>query len=225
MSCSTNCWLGEFDQWAAPLQDTFVRVLAENLSLLLGTDRVLLHPWPRTYDGVYGLPEERCPMIDTPLHASATGTTWKFCPLLISLLLLLLLSPYLEGREIFVKALGQAVLLSGLYTVSRDKRVFVYACILGIPTLAAEAMNILTALRHAEVVARVGAVFFLSFTTASILWHVFTEAEVTADTLYGAACAYLLSGVTWATLYTLIEALQPGAFAVNVAQRPHQGVT
>src|SRR5262245_36920892 len=40
--------LGEFDQWAAPLQDTFARVLAENLSLLLGTDRVLLHPWPRT---------------------------------------------------------------------------------------------------------------------------------------------------------------------------------
>jgi hypothetical protein len=45
--------LGEFDQWAAPLQDTFARVLAENLSLLLGTDRVLLHPWPRTTDVDY----------------------------------------------------------------------------------------------------------------------------------------------------------------------------
>jgi uncharacterized protein len=45
--------LGEFDQWAAPLQDTFARVLAENLSLLLGTDRVLLHPWPRTTDVNY----------------------------------------------------------------------------------------------------------------------------------------------------------------------------
>jgi len=45
--------LGEFDQWAAPLQDTFARVLAENLSLLLGTDRVLLQPWPRTTDVDY----------------------------------------------------------------------------------------------------------------------------------------------------------------------------
>jgi len=45
--------LGEFDQWAAPLQDTFTRVLAENLSLLLGTDRALLHPWPRTTDVDY----------------------------------------------------------------------------------------------------------------------------------------------------------------------------
>jgi uncharacterized protein len=30
-----------------------VRVLAEHLSLLLGTDRILLHPWPRTTDVDY----------------------------------------------------------------------------------------------------------------------------------------------------------------------------
>jgi uncharacterized protein len=40
--------LAEFDQWAAPLQDSFSRVLVENLSLLLPTDRVMLAPWPRT---------------------------------------------------------------------------------------------------------------------------------------------------------------------------------
>ena len=32
-------------QWAEPLQDGFTRVLAENLSLLLATDRVALFPW------------------------------------------------------------------------------------------------------------------------------------------------------------------------------------
>lgn len=45
--------LGEFDQWAAPLQDTITRVLAENLSLLISTDRVLLHPWSRTAEPDY----------------------------------------------------------------------------------------------------------------------------------------------------------------------------
>ena len=40
--------LAEFDQWAASLQDSVARVLAENLSLLIPTDRVVLHPWPRT---------------------------------------------------------------------------------------------------------------------------------------------------------------------------------
>jgi uncharacterized lipoprotein YmbA len=32
--------------WAEPLHDNFARVLAENLSLLLATDRVALFPWP-----------------------------------------------------------------------------------------------------------------------------------------------------------------------------------
>ena len=32
-------------QWAEPLQDGFTRVLAENLSFLLATDRVAIFPW------------------------------------------------------------------------------------------------------------------------------------------------------------------------------------
>ena len=35
---------GEFDRWGEPLQDIFPRVLAENLSVLLGTNRVFLLP-------------------------------------------------------------------------------------------------------------------------------------------------------------------------------------
>jgi uncharacterized protein len=37
--------LDEFNQWAEPLKDNFTRVLAENLSILLGTDRVAVYPW------------------------------------------------------------------------------------------------------------------------------------------------------------------------------------
>ena len=40
--------LAEFDQWAAPLQDNFSRVLAANLSLLIPTDRIAVFPWPRS---------------------------------------------------------------------------------------------------------------------------------------------------------------------------------
>jgi uncharacterized protein len=40
--------LGEFDYWAEPLQENFSRVLAENLSLLIPTDNLLLENWPRS---------------------------------------------------------------------------------------------------------------------------------------------------------------------------------
>jgi hypothetical protein len=44
--------LADSHRWAEPLSENIPRVLGENLSLLLGTERILLHPWPvaRTVD-------------------------------------------------------------------------------------------------------------------------------------------------------------------------------
>ncbi|MGQ4806714.1 hypothetical protein NKDENANG_00049 [Candidatus Entotheonellaceae bacterium PAL068K] len=44
----TKLDLAEFDQWAAPLQENFALVLAENLSVLLATDHVVVFPWQRS---------------------------------------------------------------------------------------------------------------------------------------------------------------------------------
>jgi uncharacterized lipoprotein YmbA len=43
-SGSTEVNLSETHRWAEPLQANFTRILAENLSVLLNTDRVSLHP-------------------------------------------------------------------------------------------------------------------------------------------------------------------------------------
>lgn len=40
--------LGKFDQWAAPLQHSVSRVLAENLSMLIPTDHMVIFPWQRS---------------------------------------------------------------------------------------------------------------------------------------------------------------------------------
>jgi uncharacterized protein len=45
--------LADLDQWAGPLADTIARVLAENLALLIPTERVVLYPWSRTLDPDY----------------------------------------------------------------------------------------------------------------------------------------------------------------------------
>lgn len=37
--------LAELSQWTEPLNDTFARVLGDNLSILLGTDKVVAFPW------------------------------------------------------------------------------------------------------------------------------------------------------------------------------------
>jgi uncharacterized lipoprotein YmbA len=45
---SNQLQLAEFDRWAGSLQDDFSRILAENLSILLSTDRISLYPWRRS---------------------------------------------------------------------------------------------------------------------------------------------------------------------------------
>jgi len=43
------------DRWAEPLKATFSRTLAENLSVLLPTERISMHPWPRDTELDYQL--------------------------------------------------------------------------------------------------------------------------------------------------------------------------
>ena len=40
--------VAQFARWAEPLEDNFSRVIAENLTILLPTDRVIVYPWKRT---------------------------------------------------------------------------------------------------------------------------------------------------------------------------------
>ncbi len=49
LSSPNRIELAEFDRWAEPLSENFIRVLAENLSILLGTQRILVHPSSRTF--------------------------------------------------------------------------------------------------------------------------------------------------------------------------------
>ena len=50
--------LADFDQWAGPLADTIARVLSEDLSLLIPTERVVLYPWSRAIDPDYQITVE-----------------------------------------------------------------------------------------------------------------------------------------------------------------------
>jgi len=56
---------------------------------------------------------------------------------------------------------------------------------------------------------------------------VFRSVRVTADTLAGAACVYLLLGFTWWSAFVTIELLQPGsdAGAAGVEAGPREPLT
>jgi hypothetical protein len=83
---------------------------------------------------------------------------WKYHQLVITLLALLLLHPYVEDRDIFLKSLFMTVLLSGIYAASKQTRPLVLACLIGIPTLVAHAISIVLIQPYVEMAAQVGTV-------------------------------------------------------------------
>ncbi|MEW6501800.1 MAG: PqiC family protein [Thermodesulfobacteriota bacterium] len=52
---ATRLHLAESHRWAEPLAENIPRVMGENLSSLLGTDHILLHPWPASRSTDYQL--------------------------------------------------------------------------------------------------------------------------------------------------------------------------
>jgi uncharacterized lipoprotein YmbA len=73
----TRLVLGEFDQWAASLQDIVTRTLAENLTFLIPTDRVLLHPWPRTTEPDYQVTVEVMQFDAGPSGEVVLAARWR----------------------------------------------------------------------------------------------------------------------------------------------------
>ena len=49
-SDANRLWMAEFQRWGGTLSDDFLRVLAENLSVLLKSEQVLAYPWRDFFD-------------------------------------------------------------------------------------------------------------------------------------------------------------------------------
>jgi hypothetical protein len=74
---STELRPAPFAHWAEPLRENFTRVLAENLSTLLATDRVMLYPWksPMTMD--YQIIVEVTQFLGEPGEAASLTALWS----------------------------------------------------------------------------------------------------------------------------------------------------
>ncbi len=68
-SGSNRLHLAEYDRWAEPLKQGVARVLAENLSTVVGTDHIVLFPWKASQTPAYQI------VVDvTRFDSTAAGT-------------------------------------------------------------------------------------------------------------------------------------------------------
>jgi hypothetical protein len=108
------------------------------------------------------------------------------------------------------------ILFSSLYAISDNKLFFIVALILALPSFGARwVIYFFGSSTSLNVMVQSITALFLIFTAGIILSHVLKDEAVTAEKISAAICVYLLIGLIWAYLFSLVHALQPGSFQIE----------
>ena len=139
----------------------------------------------------------------------------RFGFLLVSILLMCILRPFVEGYiglQALLALFMSAIVLSVIYAVSEQKRVFVIGLAIAIPTLIIKWTSYFVNISAVHLASDVIGVVFTAYATIIILSYVFIEKKISADVIFAAVSGYFLIGLMWAFVFSALEFLMPGSF-------------
>ena len=139
----------------------------------------------------------------------------RFLFLLIFLMVFIFLGPFLtmhdKGLSLY-DGLFTGVLILGVYSASQRKAFLVIALAILVPAVALIWVDYFDPSTSFAVPRYILSILFFTFIAGTILAHVLRAEQVTFDKICAALCSYLLIGLVWAILYSLLELLEPGTF-------------
>jgi len=154
-------------------------------------------------------------MLRAPTLYSLRRSRYLF--LLLALVVLLLVSPFLDGsraHEVYFVTLFALVMLSAVRIASTQRSHRNVALMLGVPWLALSLWGLVWQHTDLTIGANLLFIVFNSYVLGIVLRNVVSAVDVDFDILLGAASVYLLIGIIWTVSYTIIHQLEPGSFSL-----------
>ena len=139
-----------------------------------------------------------------------------FRNLLFFLLVYLVGSPFLDpypALEVFAHLFLSMTLLAGLYTVQKHQQRRSIAIVVLVVLLVLYWLGIYDVIRFSQQAAYLLFVVYFGLLIYSYVMNIARFQKVTKNILYAALCLYLIIGLFWGSLYTLLNALSPGAYS------------
>ena len=141
--------------------------------------------------------------------------------LLIMLSLLMAWGPFSQtfaGGGRISAILFAAVLAMAVIEVSPNRRAIVHSVFLAAPDILLQLADALfTVPRWGVVVALVSSGAFLAYVIVLLGRDILTQTSVSSDTIRGAITIYLLLGLFWVTIYSVLALTDPGAITFSDA--------
>ena len=143
--------------------------------------------------------------------------------LFVTLLVLVAIAPFVEAQRggLAIRYIVSAVvMLAAVAAVGRSIVSFTFVLALAAPAMTFRWLSLQSGDAHyLDLALRLDAGVYAA-TIAFLLRFVFDRQVLTSDRLWGAAAAYLMIGVLWSILYSIIDRFGVPAFAIRGASTP-----
>ena len=143
--------------------------------------------------------------------------------LFVLLLALVAVVPFIEptpSGRLLIGGINVFLVVATVATVGRTVLSFVIVLLLGVPALAFQYAGITSGAPEPLAMAWGFGAALYTVTVTYLLRYVFQPEVMTADKLYGAAAAYLMLGVLWSYVYSIVDHVYPRSFAVGGQPAP-----
>lgn len=134
---------------------------------------------------------------------------------LISLVLLLIIFPFIQDSYysgLVFRLLLSFILLFSVYSLIDNQKIFLFACMLAIPTLVTNWGTVLHSQKLILFIDIGSSFIYFSFIIIFFMIHLFRARKVNPNVIYIAISVYLLFGLQGGFLYTLLDLIYPDSF-------------
>ena len=154
---------------------------------------------------------------------------WRFSLLLAALVINILLVPLLTNigadsaynlGSILIQLAFTLLLVILVFTVGHNTKLKIAYVILALAALIFSWANLGDSNSTITFYRTLFSFIALTFAMTLLIIEVFSDDCVTMDTISGALCAYLLLGLTFASVYAFIDIVQPNSFISTVTDTP-----
>lgn len=146
----------------------------------------------------------------------------KFGVLLIALVVLLVSSPVLVEKptqRIALVLFGDAVLIASLHAARPGGKPVVVGLILSLIDFTIGRLVAIDGARWLSYLQAILWLVTLVYVSVTILQSLFESRKVSMETLQASLCVYLLLGLIWVFLYSIVEMTSPGSFVSSDPSR------
>jgi len=141
----------------------------------------------------------------------------KLMYLFVSLVFLLMGYPFFEHgvfKSPVMVIFLTSVLSTAMYSLTDENNLFYIGLLLGVPAVIFSWLNVIDMTTLTVLGSHLFTIFLYIFTSVAIIDHIFKDHDIGSDAIFGAISVYLILGILWATLFSLLYYFDPSSLLI-----------